>query len=169
MSTIKIRRGPEATIPTLNVGEFGYTTDTDKLYLGTGVANILLSVNGVAPDSSKLGGVSSSKFLRNDVSGTLTGDLTVNGSIGGTAVTQSTTDTTADRLLKVGDFAYNSVVAFYNHGQSTPPSNRIKIRLPYTTNSAKMLQFRIDVYGLYIKESYDVSGYLYATINNWYS
>ena len=63
MSTIKIRRGPEATIPTLNVGEFGYTTDTDKLYLGTGTSNILLSVNGVAPDSSKLGGKQYSKYL----------------------------------------------------------------------------------------------------------
>lgn len=36
--------------------------------------------------------------------GTVTGTVTVNGAINGTAVTQSTTDTAAGRLLKVGDF-----------------------------------------------------------------
>lgn len=35
--------------------------------------------------------------------GTVTGTVTVNGAINGTAVTQSATDTTAGRLLKVGD------------------------------------------------------------------
>ncbi len=36
--------------------------------------------------------------------GTVAGTVTVNGAINGTAVTQSATDTTAGRLLKVGDF-----------------------------------------------------------------
>lgn len=36
--------------------------------------------------------------------GTVSGTVTVNGAINGTAVTQSATDTTAGRLLKVGDF-----------------------------------------------------------------
>lgn len=40
--------------------------------------------------------------------GTVTGTVTVNGAINGTAVTQSTTDTTAGRLLKVGDFGVGS-------------------------------------------------------------
>lgn len=40
--------------------------------------------------------------------GTVTGTVTVNGAINGTAVTQSTTDTTTGRLLKVGDFGVGS-------------------------------------------------------------
>lgn len=40
--TIKVRRGEEASLPTLNLGEFGYTTDTKKLYIGNGVGNTLL-------------------------------------------------------------------------------------------------------------------------------
>ena len=40
--------------------------------------------------------------------GTVTGTVTVNGAINGMAVTQSTTDTTAGRLLQVGDFGVGS-------------------------------------------------------------
>ena len=36
--------------------------------------------------------------------GTVTGTVTVNGAINGTAVTQSATDTTAGRITKIGDF-----------------------------------------------------------------
>lgn len=44
---------------------------------------------------------------------TINGNLTVNGAINGTAVTQSSTDTTANRLLKVGDFGIgNGNLAF---------------------------------------------------------
>ena len=41
--------------------------------------------------------------------GTVTGTVTVNGAINGTAVTQSATDTTAGRLTKVGDFGLGGV------------------------------------------------------------
>lgn len=39
---IKIRRGTEAQLPTLDVGELGYCTDTNKLYIGTPTGNQLL-------------------------------------------------------------------------------------------------------------------------------
>lgn len=55
-------------------------------------------------DADTVDGLQASQFLRSDTSDTMTGTLTVNGALNGTAVTQSTTDTTAGRLLKVGDF-----------------------------------------------------------------
>jgi hypothetical protein len=39
---IKIRRGTEAQLPTLDVGELGFCTDTNKLYIGTPTGNQLL-------------------------------------------------------------------------------------------------------------------------------
>lgn len=42
MATILLKRGPEATIPALNVGEPGFTTDTFKLYIGSSAGNQLI-------------------------------------------------------------------------------------------------------------------------------
>ncbi len=39
---IKIRRGTETQLPTLDVGELGFCTDTNKLYIGTSTGNQLL-------------------------------------------------------------------------------------------------------------------------------
>ncbi|MED4378505.1 phage tail protein, partial [Schinkia azotoformans] len=39
---IQIRRGLEKDIGTLAVGELGYCTDTQKLYVGTASGNVLL-------------------------------------------------------------------------------------------------------------------------------
>lgn len=39
---IKIRRGTEAQLPVLDVGELGFCTDTNKLYIGTPSGNQLL-------------------------------------------------------------------------------------------------------------------------------
>lgn len=39
---IQIRRGPEAEIGALNVGELGFCTDSQKLYIGTSSGNVLL-------------------------------------------------------------------------------------------------------------------------------
>ncbi|WP_235867358.1 hyaluronate lyase N-terminal domain-containing protein [Priestia abyssalis] len=39
---IQVRRGPEANINTLAVGELGFCTDTQKLYIGTTSGNVLL-------------------------------------------------------------------------------------------------------------------------------
>lgn len=98
MSTIKIRRGPEATIPTLNAGELGYTTDTDKVYIGDGATNILLSVAGVAPDSSKLGGSSAALFAKL-ASPTLTGTPLSPTAALGTNTTQIATTAFINSML----------------------------------------------------------------------
>lgn len=43
---IKIRRGLEADLPALDVGEMGFTTDTKKLYIGSATGNVLLNAGG---------------------------------------------------------------------------------------------------------------------------
>lgn len=39
-NTIKIRRGLSSNLPTLQIGELGFTTDTRKLYIGTASGNV---------------------------------------------------------------------------------------------------------------------------------
>jgi len=38
-NTIQVRRGANASLPTLNAGEFGFSTDTHQVYIGDGAAN----------------------------------------------------------------------------------------------------------------------------------
>jgi len=40
---LKIRRGTQADLPYLGFWQFGFTTDTKRLYIGNGVGNILLA------------------------------------------------------------------------------------------------------------------------------
>lgn len=40
--TIQIKRGVKSEIPNLLIGEFGYCTDTDELYIGTSAGNKLI-------------------------------------------------------------------------------------------------------------------------------
>ena len=44
-NTIQIRRGAKASLPTLDVARFGFTTDTHQLYIGEGTENILILLN----------------------------------------------------------------------------------------------------------------------------
>lgn len=43
---IQIRRGLEADLPALSVGELGFTTDTHLLYIGTSTGNVLVQGGG---------------------------------------------------------------------------------------------------------------------------
>ena len=38
-NTIQVKRGANASLPTLNAGEFGFSTDTYQVYIGDGVDN----------------------------------------------------------------------------------------------------------------------------------
>jgi hypothetical protein len=51
----------------------------------------------------------------------------------------------------------------------TNSSGRLKIRLPFTTSSGRMLKFTISQLSGYVQHDYEVSGYLYANTNQWYS
>lgn len=44
---IKIKRGLFANLPTLDLAEFGFTTDTKKLYIGDGTSSIKIGGEGV--------------------------------------------------------------------------------------------------------------------------
>jgi len=44
-NTIQVRRGANASLPTLNAGEFGFSTDTHQLYVGDGAANHEISLS----------------------------------------------------------------------------------------------------------------------------
>jgi hypothetical protein len=42
-NTIKIKRGLKTNLPTLEIGEMGYCTDTNELFIGTSTGNVLVS------------------------------------------------------------------------------------------------------------------------------
>jgi len=42
-NTIKIKRGLKTDLPTLAVGEMGYCTDTNELFIGTSTGNELIN------------------------------------------------------------------------------------------------------------------------------
>ena len=39
---VKVKRGLKASLPALNIGEFGFVTDTNELYIGTASGNVKL-------------------------------------------------------------------------------------------------------------------------------
>ena len=45
-NTIQVKRGANASLPTLSAGEFGFSTDTHQVYVGDGAANHELFVKG---------------------------------------------------------------------------------------------------------------------------
>ncbi len=62
---IQVKRGLETNLPTLSQGEFGFTTDSKKVFIGDGSSNIeLLS----SPNAN---------YLKNDSDDTTTGNITI--------------------------------------------------------------------------------------------
>ena len=59
------------------------------------------------------------------------------------------------------------VAAYYTTSNSSTLGT--KVRLPFKTNAAKMVSFTIRVYQGYKSHDIQVSGYLYAPDNNWYT
>lgn len=50
---IQIRRGIESNIGTLTIGELGFCTDSNKLYIGSSTGNILLVNTQTSGDMTK--------------------------------------------------------------------------------------------------------------------
>jgi len=59
------------------------------------------------------------------------------------------------------------VLRFSTGGSNS--SGRLKIRLPWNTNAAKMVKFTISQYSNYQSYDYIVSAYLYPSINQWHA
>ena len=100
--------------------------------------------------------------LTGDVTGSVSWDGSANASITATVADDSHSHS---NYLSTSSFkGYNTVLQF-----NSSSGGRVKIRLPFQTNSAKMLTFTISVMAGYHIERYDISGYLYPSTNQWYS
>ena len=88
--TIQVKRGLKADMPILALGEFGFCTDTEEIYIGDGVSNVLTSAQGVQGIPGEIGltgepggiGPPGELGLTGD-----TGDVGLTGEMGATGVT----------------------------------------------------------------------------------
>lgn len=48
--TLKVKRGTKSGLPTLNIGELGFASDTNELYIGTASGNYLINQGGSSGD-----------------------------------------------------------------------------------------------------------------------
>jgi hypothetical protein len=79
----------------------------------------------------------------------------------------STSGLDSDLLDGLEGVDFDTVVAQYVTTASSVA--RYKITLPFLTTSNHMLKFTISQYSSYVQHTYEVSGYLYGTPNNWYA
>ena len=63
MALIKIKRGQEANLPTLNEGEFAFTTDTHKVFIGDGTNNHQVDFSDA--ERTKLSGIADNADVTN--------------------------------------------------------------------------------------------------------
>lgn len=64
-NTIKIKRGLKSALPTLVVGEMGYCTDTNELFIGTSTGNVLINEGGnvsTAPTITEVDNTSGTEY-----------------------------------------------------------------------------------------------------------
>jgi hypothetical protein len=70
---------------------------------------------------------------------------------------------TLDGLAKTG---YARLGSAYSDSASN--TTRVRVTLPFLTNSNYMIKFTVSWYAGYVQREYVCSGYLYGTTNNWY-
>ena len=66
-TTIKIKRGLKTNLPTLAVGELGYCTDTNELFIGTSTGNELINEDSSINALGDIGDVNVSNLQNGDV------------------------------------------------------------------------------------------------------
>jgi len=89
MAEILLKRGTAATIPTLAVGEPGFTTDTHQCYVGSGAGNILIGPGGGVP-TTRLVATQYSLSGGGDLSADRTHQLVNDASAPGTSMAYAT-------------------------------------------------------------------------------
>jgi len=67
---IKIRRGTQAQLPTLDLAEPGFTTDTKNLYMGDGVGNVKIGKDTIVELTDTPSTYDTGKYLRSTAAGT---------------------------------------------------------------------------------------------------
>ena len=127
----------------------------------TGAITVSSTVDGrdLAVDGAKLDGIESGATADQTASEILTAIKTVDGSGSGLD---------GDLLDGYEYSSFNNNVLIYRNSGSNA-SGRLKIRLPFDTNSGKMIKFTVSQYSSYELHEYQVSGYLYSTTNQWYA
>ena len=66
-NTIKIKRGLKANLPTLEIGEQAYCTDTNELFIGTATGNKLINEDTDISQLSNVGDVEFTNLAENDI------------------------------------------------------------------------------------------------------
>jgi hypothetical protein len=99
-----------------------------------------------------------------DTSGNISG---LSYKVGTTPVIDASRNITAGTITSSGNVLNSSIVARYT--DSANVSGRIKVKLPFATNSGKMIKFTVSILSAYQPQEYEVSGYLYSTINQWHA
>ena len=67
---IKIRRGTQAQLPTLDLAEPGFTTDTKNLYMGDGIGNVKIGKDTIIEFTDTPSTYDIGKYLRSTAAGT---------------------------------------------------------------------------------------------------
>ncbi len=119
-TTIQLKRGDEADLPTLAEGEPGFTTDTHKLFIGDGAANHEIGGGGSGDVTAASAFGTDNRVIRSDGAGkgvqssTMTiedtGDATVTGSI--SASNLSGTNTGDQTITLTGDVTGSGTGSF---------------------------------------------------------
>jgi hypothetical protein len=73
--------------------------------------------------------------------------------------------TSSDNYLLRNNVSGTPAAVYYTTSGSV---SVLKVRLPFSTASDKMVCFTVRIYQSYIPYDIQISGYLYSTINNWY-
>ncbi len=120
-NTIQVRRGANASLPTLNAGEFGFSTDTKQLYIGDGATNYELT--GIISDHGALAGLTDDDHSQYSfLNGRSGGQVLIGGTASGDDLTlQSTSNATKGSIL-FGTSAYDEVNNRLGIGTTSPGS-----------------------------------------------
>ena len=120
---LKVKRGVDSSLPTLAVGEFGFTTDTHEVYIGSSAGNIL---NGPSSGSGTVTQVNSGTGLTGGpitTTGTLSIDATgvSAGTYGNSSQSARITVNAQGQITSVSEVTIT--VGVYNDGNGIDVNN----------------------------------------------
>ena len=141
------------------------TINTTNASSGHNHVDDYLGITAKAADSDKLDGLNSTDFLGATAKAVDSDKLDGLNSTDFLGVTAKAAD--SDKLDGLTGTDFNAVVGTYQ--TSDNGSGWIKVTLPWNTNSLKMIKFTVSVYSGYKQYTYDISGYMYSTTNQWHN